>query len=331
MTTVKNSSTVSAVSPGIPPSAPITAPTATPQDVQAALYGEHNGFRWYHVADPAGPVLDELAKMFDLHELAVEDCRTPDTRAKIDEYGDTLFLVANLVRFDAQQDECSFSEMDFFLRDKLLISVCDGPNPFVDQVRAIFPTQPKLASTGRLLHRLVDAMVDNYLPVLDAIESRIEILEDKAIEHTSTKLLTEIFAIKRSLIEFRRVTISMRDMLSQVLRRNEHYLQLEAVYFRDVYDHLMRALEFTETYRDILTGVLEVHLTAAANRTNDIVKVMTLFATITLPILLITGYYGMNFENLPLLHNPNGVWIASAIMAALVAGLLYAFKRTGWF
>jgi magnesium transporter len=174
-------------------------------------------------------------------------------------------------------------------------------------------------------------MVDNYLPVLDAIESRIEILEDKAIEHTSTKLLTEIFAIKRSLIEFRRVTISMRDMLSQVLRRNEHYLQLEAVYFRDVYDHLMRALEFTETYRDILTGVLEVHLTAAANRTNDIVKVMTLFATITLPILLITGYYGMNFENLPLLHNPNGVWIASAIMAALVAGLLYAFKRTGWF
>jgi len=120
-------------------------------------------------------------------------------------------VVANLVRFDTHQDECSFSEMDFFLRDKLLISVCQGPNPFVEQVRAMFPTQPKLASTGRLLHRLLDAMVDNYLPVLDTIEDRIEILEDKAIEHTSTKLLTEIFAIKRSLIEFRRVTISMRD------------------------------------------------------------------------------------------------------------------------
>ncbi len=295
------------------------------------LVGEQNGFRWYHVDDPALPTLDELAKAYDLHELAVEDCRVPGTRAKIDEYGETLFVVANLVSFNAAQDECSFSEMDFFLRDKLLISVCDGPNPFVDAVRVVFPSEPKLANPGRLFHRLLDAMVDRYLPVLDSIEERIELLEDKAIEHTSTKLLTDIFTLKRSLIEFRRVTISMRDMLSQILRRHESWLQSEALYFRDVYDHLMRALEFTETYRDILTGVLEVHLTAAANRTNDIVKVMTIFATVTLPILLITGYYGMNFDNLPLLHNPHGVYIATGIMAALAAVLLYAFKRTGWF
>src|SRR3984957_12464725 len=112
MATAENSSTA-------PPTAAPVIPAATPQGVSSALYGEHNGFRWYHVADPAGPGLGEFAKMLERHELAVEDCRTPDTRAKIDEYGDTLFLVANLVRFDAQQDECSFSEMDFFLRDKL--------------------------------------------------------------------------------------------------------------------------------------------------------------------------------------------------------------------
>jgi magnesium transporter len=324
-TTPASATTVSITPPTVP------ATPVTPQDVQSCLYGEHSGFRWYHVDDPNSPHLDQLAQLFNLHELAIEDCRVPGTRAKIDEYGDTLFIVANLVKFDATIDECSFSEMDFFLRDKLLISVADGANSIVDQVRAIFPTQPKLAGPGRLFHRLLDAMVDRYLPVLDTIEDRIEILEDKAVEHTSTKLLKDIFTIKRSLIEFRRVTISMRDMLSQVLRRDEPWLRTEAVYFRDVYDHLMRALEFTETYRDILTGVLEVHLTAAANRTNDIVKVMTLFATITLPILLITGYYGMNFDNLPFAHNPNGIYIASGIMAALVAFLLYAFKRTGWF
>lgn len=328
MSTTQNpSGTVPAAST---PPAPAPSP-ATLQDVLPCLYGEHGNFRWYHVDDPNSPHLDQLAQLFNLHELAVEDCRVPGTRAKIDEYGDTLFVVANLVKFDAVIDECSFSEMDFFLRDKLLISVTEGPNALVDQVRALFPTQPKLAAPGRLFHRLLDAMVDRYLPVLDTIEDRIEVLEDKAVEHTSTKLLKDIFTIKRSLIEFRRVTISMRDMLSQVLRHDEPWLRTEAVYFRDVYDHLMRALEFTETYRDILTGVLEVHLTAAANRTNDIVKVMTLFATITLPILLITGYYGMNFENLPLAHNPHGVYIASGIMAVLVAFLLYAFKRTGWF
>ncbi|HEY0704148.1 MAG TPA: magnesium/cobalt transporter CorA [Candidatus Acidoferrales bacterium] len=327
MSTTQNPSTGMTPAPNAPtPATPVTA-----QDVQTCLYGEHNGFHWYHVDNPASPHLDQLAQLFGLHELAVEDCRVPGTRAKIDEYGDTLFVVANLVKFDPALDECSFSEMDFFLRDKLMISVSDGPNSVVDQVRAIFPTQPKLAGPGRLFHRLLDAMVDRYLPVLDTIEVRIEALEDQAVEHTSTKLLKDIFSIKRSLIEFRRVTISMRDMLSQILRRDEPWLRTEAVYFRDVYDHLMRALEFTETYRDILTGVLEVHLTAAANRTNDIVKVMTLFATITLPILLITGYYGMNFDNLPLQHHPQGLYIATGIMAALVAFLLYAFKRTGWF
>jgi magnesium transporter len=327
MSTTQNPSpTPPASTTPTPPATPVTA-----QDVQPCLYGEHGPFRWYHVDDPASPHLDQLAQLFNLHELAVEDCRVPGTRAKIDEYGDTLFIVANLVKFDKIIDECSFSEMDFFLRDKLLISVTEGPNAFVDQIRAVFPTQPKLAAPGRLFHRLLDAMVDRYLPVLDTIEDRIEILEDQAIERTSTKLLKDIFTIKRSLIEFRRVTISMRDMLSQVLRRDEPWLRTEAVYFRDVYDHLMRALEFTETYRDILTGVLEVHLTAAANRTNDIVKVMTLFATITLPILLVTGYYGMNFDNLPMAHAPHGIYVVSGVMAVLVAILLYAFKRTGWF
>jgi len=301
------------------------------KEAERCLVGELDGFRWYHIDNPSGPALDELARIYNLHELAVEDCRVPGTRSKIDEYGETLFIVANVVQFDAAQNECTFTEMDFFLRDNMLISVCDGANSFVDSVRAVFVSEPKLANPGRLFHRLLDAMVDRYLPVLDSIEERIEILEEKAIEHTSTKLLADIFSIKRSLIEFRRVTISMRDMLSQLLRRNEPWLQSEALYFRDIYDHLMRALEFTETYRDILTGVLEVHLTAAANRTNDIVKVMTIFATVTLPILLITGYYGMNFDNLPLLHNPHGVYWATGGMVALAAVLLYAFKRTGWF
>lgn len=300
-------------------------------DLQNCLVGERVGFRWYHIENPAGTALDELARLYDLHELAVEDCRVPGTRAKIDEYGETLFVVANVVKFDSAQSECSFTEMDFFLRENLVISVCDGPNPFVDAVRSVFNAEPKLANPGRLFHRLLDAMVDRYLPVLDSIEERIEHLEEKAIAHTSTKLLADVFSLKRSLIEFRRVTISMRDMLSQILRRSEPWLQSEALYFRDVYDHLMRALEFTETYRDILTGVLEVHLTAAANRTNDIVKVMTIFATVTLPILLITGYYGMNFDNLPLLHNPFGVYVATGIMVGLAAVLLYAFKKTGWF
>jgi magnesium transporter len=299
--------------------------------MQACFVGERDGYKWYHVDDPHGPALDELAKAYGLHELAVEDCRVPGTRAKIDQYGETLFVVANIVHYDAEQNECSFTEMDFFVNEKLVISVTPGQNAFADAAKAAFATDPRLGNSARLLHRLIDGMVDRYLPILDSIEDRIEVVEQKAIEKTSTKLLSEIFELKRALIEFRRVTIGVRDMVSQMLRRSEPWIENEKLYFQDVYEHLLRALEFTETYRDILTGVLEVHLTAAANRTNDIVKVMTLCATVTLPILLITGYYGMNFDNLPFLHAKYGVFVATGMMTALAVVLLLLFKKTGWY
>jgi magnesium transporter len=299
--------------------------------MEACFVGERDGYRWYHVEDPQGPALDELAKAYHLHELAIEDCRVPGTRAKIDQYGETLFVVANIVRYEPKTNECSFTEMDFFVNEKFLISITDGKNEFTEAVRVVFDSDPRLCGVARLLHRLLDGMVDRYLPILDSIEDRIEIVEEKAIEKTSSKLLSEIFDLKRALIEFRRVAIGMRDMVSQLLRRGEAWLESEKLYFQDVYEHLLRALEFTETYRDILTGVLEVHLTAAANRTNDIVKVMTLCATVTLPILLITGYYGMNFDNLPLIHYKYGVLVATGMMTVLAAVLLLIFKKTGWY
>jgi magnesium transporter len=309
---------------------PMTTST-TSAAMQGAYVGERDGYKWYHVEDVHGPALDELAKVYGLHELAVEDCRVPGTRAKIDQYGETLFVVANIVHYDAKTNECSFTEMDFFMNEKWVISATEGQNAFADAAKAAFATDPRLGSTAKLVHRLIDGMVDHYLPVLDTIEERIEVVEAKAIEHTSANLLSEIFELKRALIEFRRVTIGMRDMVSQMLRRSEPWIEVEKLYFQDVYEHLLRALEFTETYRDILTGVLEVHLTAAANRTNDIVKVMTLCATVTLPILLITGYYGMNFDNLPFLHAKYGVFIATGMMTALAVILLLLFKRTGWY
>jgi magnesium transporter len=299
--------------------------------LQSALAGERNGFLWFHVEDPNSSVLDELARTYGLHELAIEDCRVPGTRAKLDDYGDTLFVVANVLHFDPDQCECNFTEIDFFLREKLVITVREGPDPVLDQVRASFGSDERLAHPGRLFHRILDGIVDRYLPVLDTIEERIERLEERAVDRTSSEFLSETFSLKRSLIEFRRVSISMRDLLSQLLRRNEPWLQAENLYFRDISDHILRSIEFTESYRDILTGILEVHLTAAANRTNDIVKVMTAIATVTLPILLITGYYGMNFENLPMLHNPYGSYIATGIMGLLAIAMLVVFVKIGWY
>jgi magnesium transporter len=306
----------------------MSTPSTQPE---SCLVAERAGFRWYHVEDVKGPALDELAAAFGLHELAIEDCRTARTRAKFEEYENHIFVVVNTLHFDPEKYECWFGQLDVFAGKDFLISVHDGPSRTFRAVHPRFKVDPRLAQTGRLLHALLDYIVDQYLPVLDSIEGRIEELEQKAYAEPSPKLLAQIFELKRALIEFRRVATSMRDTINYIVHRSEPWLRQQQAYFRDVYDHVVRAMDFVETYRDILTGVLDVHLTATTNRTNEIMKVLTIYATIGLPLLLITGYFGMNFPDLPLLHHPNGVQYMHWAMIVMSLLLLWIFKRRHWF
>ena len=299
-------------------------------DIAAALVGERNGFRWYHVDDPKSPLLESLAAHFGLHELAIEDCRNMRQRAKLEDYESHVFVIINTLHFEAEQTECWFGELNAFVGKDFVVSVYNGPSRTVEAVRPKFTADPKLAHPGRLLMTMFDIAVDRYLPVLDSIEGRIEKLQEEVYERPSPKLLAEIFALKRALIDFRRVAAMMREVLNQILYRSEPWLKSQQLYFRNVYDHVIRALDFAETYRDILTGVLDVHLTATANRTNETMKVLTIFATIATPFLLITSFYGMNFERLPLLHSPMGPPIVTAAMFAIGLGMLWYFRRKGW-
>jgi magnesium transporter len=299
--------------------------------VSAALVGERNGFRWFHVDAPQSPVLDALAAEFKLHELAVEDCRNMRQRAKLEEYEGHLFIIINTLHFEPDTKDCWFGELDVFVGKDFLISVYNGSSRTINTVRPKFDTDPKLAHPGRLLMTLLDVAVDRYLPVLDTIEDSIEKLEEQAYERPSPKLLSELFTLKRALIDFRRVASLMREVVNQLLYRTEPWLKSQQAYFRNVYDHVVRALDFVETYRDILTGVLDVHLTATANRTNEIMKFLTLIATLGTPFLLITGFYGMNFEkNMPFISDPRGVAIVTGVMAATGLGMLWYFKRKEW-
>lgn len=307
------------------------APVALSEALQKVLVGERAGFRWYHIEDVSGPALDELAALYGLHELAIEDCRHGRTRAKFEEYDTHLFLVVNTLHFDPEKCEVWFGEFDIFVGKEFLISVHDGPSRTYRAVHPKFKSEARLAQPGRLLYALLDYIVDQYLPVLDTVESRIEELEQRAVSDPSPRLLSEIFDIRRALVDFRRVAISMREVVNHVLHRSDAWLRSQQAYFRDVYDHVVRVLDFVETYRDILNGVLDVHLTSTTNRTNEIVKVLTIYATLGLPLLLITGYYGMNFPNLKWLDDPNGPMYVHAMMALVSLTLLFVFKQRKWF
>lgn len=299
----------------------------------ACLIGEHNGFRWYHVDDPRGPALDELAAQFGLHELAVEDCRNQRQRAKLEEYDGHLFVIFNSIHFDPEQEQCWFREIDFFIGKDFLISVREGPTPSrtVAAVLPGFHADPAMAHPGRLLRAMLDFMVDQYLPVLDTVEDRIEEIEEQILENPSPRLLADIFALRRALIDFRRVALAGREVLTHLQQRTERWLKSQQPYFRNIYDHIVRALDFAETYRDILTGVLDVHLSATANRANDIMKRLTAWATVAIPFLLITGFFGMNFPNLPWLDSSLGWVYASVAMLGVGIAIGFYFKYRDWF
>ena len=304
--------------------------TVTPPAIAPYLFGERNGFRWFHVEDVTGPALSALAAEFHLHELAVEDSRTSGTRAKIEEYEGHLFIVVNTLHFEKDKDSCWFGEFDIFVGKDFLITVHNGPSRTAAEVKPRFASDPKMAQPGRLLYALLHVIVGRYMPVLDTIEERMDAVEERAYIEPTPTILSEIFGIKRALIEFRRVCTTMREVTNQLLIRPEPWIRSQQMYFRDVYDHVVRALDFVDTYRDILTGILDVHLSATANRTNEIMKVLTIFATIATPFLLVTSFYGMNFEFLPLLHSPSGALWATAGMLTVGLLMVWFFKRKNW-
>ncbi len=296
----------------------------------ACLVGERAGFRWFHVEDTKGPALDALAAQFGLHELAIEDCRHIGQRAKVEEYEGHLFIVANAIHFDPDKSACWLGEVNFFVGKDFLISVREGPSRTFQSTHPKFKGDPRLAHPGRLLMTMLDFMVDQYLPVLDQIEDRIEALEEQVLENPSPALLAKIFDLRRALIDYRRAGLAMREVLNHLLNRTEPWYRTQQMYFRNIYDHVLRALDFVETYRDILNGVLDVHLSATANRTNDVMKVLTVFATLATPFLLVTSFYGMNFDHLPLLHHNRGPALISAAMFLISFVMLAYFRRKRW-
>jgi magnesium transporter len=177
---------------------------------------------------------------------------------------------------------------------------------------------------------VLDFVVDQYQPELDALAEDTNEIEGKVLQAPGPETLQRIFELKRGLIEFRRNAAMMREVVTNLMRR-EGGLMADDLdpYLRDVYDHLVRTVEMIETYRDLLTGSLDIYLSAVANRTNEVMKVLTIWGTVALPLVIITGFFGMNLH-LPWTENPHGTWYASALMLASVVCVLVYFRRKRW-
>jgi magnesium transporter len=281
---------------------------------------------WFDVRDPASPELDELARRFGLHELQIEDCRHRPQRAKVEEHDAYIFIVLKHLHSNG---DLEFDDLDVFFGPDYMITVHAADCVPIAKLRARIE-QEHVERLDKLFYMLVDQVVDEYLPVLDTLAEEISDIETEVLDRPAPEVLARIFALKRKLIEFRRIAGNMREVVNSLMRR-EHGLLGDDLdpYFRDIYDHLVRTVEFIESYRDLLTGSLDIYLSAVANRTNEVMKVLTIWGTIALPLVIITGFFGMNLK-LPWMENPHGTIYACLLMVASTVIVLAYFKRKKW-
>lgn len=274
-----------------------------------------------------------LTEVFRFHALAVEDAQKTGQRPKIEAYDDHLFLTIHTARGD-HGAQVTFDEIDIFFTPRAVVTVRSAGAAAMEEARTRLVRAPGRLrrSPDFVLYTILDAVVDTYFPVLDRIDDHIERLEDHLFKRPTNRTLGNLFRTKRALLLARRHVVPLRDTLN-VLMRRETVLVTEAVilYFRDIYDHVLRITDQIDTHRDLLTGALEIYLTLVSNRLNEVMKVLTVVTAIVGPLAVITGIYGMNFTRpFPSFESPYGFWIILGIMATLAAAMLVLFRRQGY-
>lgn len=277
--------------------------------------------------------LQALTEFFHFHPLAVEDAQKTGQRPKIEAYGEHLFLTVHAARGD-HGTVLALEEVDIFFTPRAVVTVSRGDLAVLQEARGRLARAP-----GRLrrapdfvLYTLLDAVVDSYFPVLDRIDAQIERLEDHLFRRPTGRALGALFRTKRALLQARRHVVPLRDTLN-VLMRRETALVTEAVilYFRDIYDHVLRITDQIDTHRDLLSGALEIYLTLISNRLNEVMKVLTVITAVFALLTVITGIYGMNFVRpFPPFEAPYGFWVIIGAMVLLAAAMVAFFRRAGW-
>ncbi|HEY5517795.1 MAG TPA: magnesium/cobalt transporter CorA [Coriobacteriia bacterium] len=285
---------------------------------------------WVDVREPDAEILAVLQKAFGLHPLAMEDCTHFPQRVKIDLYPEAAFIVWVFPQ-PGPEDAFHAVEVDVFLGDRFLITSHREDVPVIDEVGA--DAADALArGADWLLHQLLDRGVDRIFPLVDGLSDRLDDIENVLLDDPAQTDLQQLYAIKRSLVQLYRIVGGERDVLRSLSRRERLISQDAYLYFQDVGDHLARVVDTIDTYRDVASGAMDIYLSAVNNRLNDVMKRLTVVATIFMPLTLISGIYGMNVTvgMWPPITERWSFWVVAGSMVAIVAGMLTYFKRRHW-
>jgi magnesium transporter len=288
---------------------------------------------WADVSDPTSSDFEELAEEFGFHHLSIEDCQNAHQRPKVEEYPGYYFMVLYEAELAGSNDRLELRELNIFLGKNYLVTVHSRPIRAIETAKRLWHEWMDRAEhgSGLVAYLLIDAIVDDYLPLLDIISERMDDLEDSIFGEFRAEAIQEIFSIKKKLLYLRRSITPLRDVFNTMLRREQPIFPREThVYFQDVFDHLIRVADTIDTLRDMLSSTMDAYLSVSANRMNQVMKRLTSISTILMSVTLIAGIYGMNFIFMPELRWRFGY--VFALLSMVVVGLaLYVYlKKVKW-
>ena len=289
---------------------------------------------WVNIEDPGEGDRPLLEQVFGFHDLAVEDALARRHHPKVESYDGFLYLILHEIVPYERSAEARTQDIDFFLKRNALVTVHTSASPAVSVQQSLCTKHGDVLAEGpvALLHRIVDEMVDGYRPSVDILEARLEAIEKTVFEDPSTNPLKLILGLKADVAALRRVVLPERDAIGRLARREFAEVPEQMAYrFRDVYDHLVRITEEVAVFQDRLTGLLEAYLSTQSNRLNQVMKVLTLIATIFMPLTVLTGLYGMNVE-LPAFPGGEAAqfWWILAVMGGVSGVMMWLFNRMRW-
>jgi magnesium transporter len=304
-----------------------------PVDEASEAARDQNAFVWIGLYEPTEEEFESIEREFDLHELAVEDAIHAHQRPKIEKYGEMLFVVLKTARYVDPEEVVNVGEILVFVGSDYIITVRHGEASELKEARQALEGDPDLMrhGPGAVLHAIVDRVVDDYFPALAGVEEDIQEVEEEVFSRSRTNPAERIYKLRREVLEFHRAARSLVEPVDR-LAAGQYELIHEDVrtYFRDVYDHLVRVAQQLESYRDLLTGVLEANLAQVTVRQNeDVRKISAIVAILAVPTS-IAGIYGMNFEHMPELTWTFGYPLVIGVMIVICSGLFVYFKRAGW-
>jgi magnesium transporter len=299
-------------------------------------YRETTRTSWVNIDGIRKSDVEAVCNHFGIHPLLIEDILSINQRPKMDDVEGILFCLLNMLYYDNEKQKVEQEQISIVLGRNFVVTFQEDAkrdvfNPLRERLK-MSSSKARQRGADYLCYTMLDLIVDNYYLVMEKLGDRLEMLEEEVIRNSDKRSLARINQLRKELIVLKRNTVPVRDLISGILRSESDLLEdRNTKYFKDIYDHIVQAIDLTENYRDMMMSMQDLYINNVNLKMNEVMKVMAIVTCLLAPATVIGGIFGMNFESIPYLHNQNGFWIAVGIMLIIPVWMVMAFRKRGWF